>query len=53
MGGTFDDLSTFSLPQFSGSIGQAYVNIKGTVDVLNKELMTLKQSVIGRYYYIE
>ena len=51
-GGTFDDLSTFSLPQFSGSIGQAYVNIKGTMDMLVKEYNSLKQSVIGRYYYV-
>jgi hypothetical protein len=52
MGGTFDDLSTFNLPNFSGSIGQAYVNIKGTVDVLNKEFEQLKKEVVGRYYYI-
>lgn len=37
MGGTFDVPSTFSLPDLSVSIGQAYINIKGTVDVLQKE----------------
>lgn len=37
MGGTFDVPSTFSLPDLNVSIGQAYVNIKGTVDVLQKE----------------
>ena len=31
-GGTFDDPSTISLPSFSYSIGQAYVNIKGAID---------------------
>jgi hypothetical protein len=28
------------------------VNIKGTVDVLNKEFEQLKKEVVGRYYYI-
>ena len=37
MGGTFDVPSTFSLPDLNVSIGQAYINIKGTVDVLQKE----------------
>lgn len=37
MGGTFDVPSTFSLPDLNVSIGQAYINIKGTVDVLQRE----------------
>lgn len=37
MGGTFDVPSTFSLPDLNVSIGQAYINIKGTIDVLQKE----------------
>lgn len=28
IGGTYDDLATFSLPELSGSIGQAYINIR-------------------------
>lgn len=38
MGGTFNVPSTFSLPDLNVSIGQAYINIKGTVDVLQREL---------------
>jgi hypothetical protein len=53
MGGTFDDLSTFSLPQFSGSIGQAHANLTAVYTKLLAEKKQLKQSVIGRYYYIE
>lgn len=53
MGGTYDALSTFSLPDFQGSIGQAYVNIRGTVDVLLKEFNELKTRVIGRYAFME
>ncbi len=53
MGGTYDDLSTFSLPDFQGSIGQAYVNIKGTVDSLLQEFKELKNRVVGRYAFIE
>lgn len=52
MGGTYDDLSTFSLPEFSGSIGQAYVNIKGVVDVLTKELEDFKKNYLGKYIYM-
>ncbi len=52
MGGTYDDLSTFSLPEFSGSIGQAYVNIKGVVDVITKELEDYKKNYLGKYIYM-
>lgn len=52
MGGTYDDLSTFNLPEFSGSIGQAYVNIKGVVDVLNNELNTFKKEYLGKFPYM-
>ena len=45
MGGTFDVPSTFSLPDLSVSIGQAYINIKGTVDVLQKEYDDLVQRI--------
>lgn len=53
MGGTYNTLSTFTLPEFSGTIGQAYVNIKGTVDVLNNELTELKKMIVGRNPYME
>jgi len=52
MGGTYDDLSTFSLPEFSGSIGQAYVNIKGVIDSLQKELEEFKKLYLGKYVYM-
>lgn len=45
MGGTFDVPSTFSLPDLNVSIGQAYVNIKGAVDVLQKEYNELVSKV--------
>jgi hypothetical protein len=45
MGGTFDVPSTFSLPDLNVSIGQAYVNIRGTVDVLQKEYDELKKNI--------
>ena len=37
MGGTHNVPSTYSLPEGSVTIGQAYVNIRGTYDVLAKE----------------
>jgi hypothetical protein len=52
MGGTYDDLSTFSLPEFSGSIGQAYVNIRGVVNVMIKELDDYKKNYLGKYIYM-
>ena len=46
MGGTFDVPSTFSLPDLNVSIGQAYVNIKGTYDALKTEYDQLLKEVI-------
>ena len=37
MGGTYDTPSSYRLPEGEVTIGQAYVNIRGTFDVLNKE----------------
>ncbi len=52
IGGTFDALSTFSVPNLSGSIGQAYINIKATVDSLLARIDTYKKEIIGQYMYI-
>jgi hypothetical protein len=52
MGGTYDDLSTFTLPDFSGTIGQAYINIKGTVDSLLAEFKEMLTMTVGRYPYM-
>jgi len=41
IGGTYKDLSTFSVPHFSGSIGQAYVNIREAVIQVKAEIDTL------------
>lgn len=41
MGGTFDDPSTIGLPEFNISIGQAYINIEGTVRRLEEEYQKL------------
>ena len=45
MGGTFDDPSTVGLPEFNISIGQAYINIEGTVRRLQEEYNQLLQTV--------
>ena len=52
IGGTYDDLSTFSVPNLSGSIGQAYINIRETAKSLIEELNRLKQETIGKYPYM-
>lgn len=45
MGGTHNIPSTYSLPEGSLTIGQAYINIKGTWDTLMKEKEALEQQV--------
>lgn len=52
IGGTYDDVSTFSLPEVNGTIGQAYVNIRETVTGLQQEWKRLevklpKHSIFG------
>lgn len=46
MGGTHNIPSTYSLPEGSVTIGQAYINIRGTFDVLTKEKDLLEQKII-------
>ena len=46
MGGTHNVPSTYSLPEGSVTIGQAYINIKTTWDVLQKEWSDLKVRLI-------
>ena len=45
MGGTHNIPSTYSLPEGSVTIGQAYVNIKGTIDVLRRRKNELEQKI--------
>ena len=52
IGGTYDDLSTFTLPDFSGSIGQAYINLKSTIDVLQQEFKEMLRINVGRYPFM-
>jgi len=52
MGGTYNALSTFTVPNLSGSIGQQYINIGATADRLLNELDKLKLEAIGRYPYM-
>lgn len=47
-GGTFNVPSTYSLPEGSVTIGQAYVNIRGAWDMLDKERVHL-ESQIAKY----
>ena len=51
-GGTYATLSTFSLPDFVGTIGQAHANITSVVSDLVKEYNVLLIQVVGKYYYI-
>jgi len=46
MGGTHNIPSTYSLPEGSVTIGQAYINIKGTWDTLIREYTELVKRVI-------
>lgn len=46
MGGTYNTPSTYTLPEGSVTIGQAYVNIKSTRDTLMEELKALKEILI-------
>jgi hypothetical protein len=46
MGGTFDDPSTYTLPEGSVSVGQAYINIEGTIRRLDDERQKLESQVI-------
>lgn len=52
MGGTYNVPSTYQLPEGSVTIGQAYVNIRGTFDVLMKEKAALEQ-VLRKYPVLE
>lgn len=46
MGGTFNVPSTYSLPEGSVTVGQAYINIKSTWDTLMKEKEALELILI-------
>lgn len=46
MGGTHNIPSTYSLPEGSVTIGQAYINIRGTFDVLSKEAARVEETII-------
>lgn len=48
MGGTYATPSSYSLPEGQVTIGQAYVNIRGTYDVLVKEKLELEK-VLPKY----
>lgn len=44
-GGTYDDPSTVGLPEMNLTIGQAYINIRGALDMLQAEYNTLLSRV--------
>jgi hypothetical protein len=46
MGGTHNIPSTYSLPEGSVTVGQAYINIRGTYDVLTKERERLESQIV-------
>lgn len=45
MGGTFDDPSTVTLPEMSVSIGQAYINIRSSLETMKEEYMDLLKNI--------
>ncbi len=45
MGGTHNIPSTYSLPEGSVTIGQAYVNIKGTLDKVEKQILNAEKKI--------
>ena len=45
-GGTHNIPSTYSLPEGSLTIGQAYINIKGAWDMLNKEKVIIEKMLV-------
>jgi len=49
IGGTYDDLSSFQMPDFSGTIGQAYINIDAVVRRIIEEVEMYKKKYIGQY----
>lgn len=49
MGGTYDDPSLVTLPEATISIGQAYINIKSSLDILKAEYDDLMKSLIKVY----
>lgn len=46
MGGTYNVPSSYQLPEGQVTIGQAYVNIRGTFDVMEKEKQSLEKDMI-------
>jgi len=51
MGGTYDQLSSFTVPNFTGTVGQQYINIEGTIARLYLDTDKLQQKCVGRYVY--
>lgn len=49
MGGTFDDPSTVTLPEMSVSVGQAYINIRSSLETLKEEYTELVNKYIRIY----
>lgn len=45
MGGTFDDPSSISLPEATVSVGQAYINIRSSLETLKEEYTELLSKV--------
>jgi hypothetical protein len=45
MGGTFDDPSSVSLPDMTVSVGQAYINIRSSLETLKEEYNELLKTI--------
>jgi hypothetical protein len=45
MGGTFDDPSSVSLPEATVTVGQAYINIRSSLETLKEEYTELLKTV--------
>lgn len=51
IGGTFDDITSYSLPEFTASKGEPYTNIRETIQKLKNKMDVLKP-LIPRYVHV-
>lgn len=52
IGGTYAELSTFNLIEFSGTIGQQHANITAVYEKLLKEKDEILKNYLGKYIYM-
>ncbi|HHA19626.1 MAG TPA: hypothetical protein ENK70_07975 [Methylophaga sp.] len=45
IGGTYNDITSFSVPEFTAGLGEPYTNIRETVNRLEKEALSLMRNI--------